>query len=274
MNIEPGIYRPEFPMDSNFTMVPNALIRDNNLPSGAKMLLIYLLSHKIGYQILDSQIVNEIGMGREALRTARKHLTDEGFISLERVRNFDNSLGAYRYELQDPRGWFSTVGNPTVGEPTVGEATVGNPPDNRKLIPKKTMLKKTNLENTGDNGFDVFWSVYPKKDDKPLAKRSFEKALDRATLDIIIAGAERYRDDPNREPGFTKNPSTWLNADAWENAPLPSTRKKTNSERNVENFRAKVALLNEQPMKEVENEQVGNRGAIDFGVNFRSTDSV
>ena len=83
--------------------------------------------------------------------------------------------------------------------------------------------------------FDKFWSVYPKKDDKPLALRSFEKALKRATVDVIVAGAERYRDDPNREGLFTKNPSTWLNADAWENGPLPSRvvskpRKLTNAE--------------------------------------------
>lgn len=86
-----------------------------------------------------------------------------------------------------------------------------------------------------NKGFATFWAIYPKKDDKPLAKRSFEKALKRATLDVIVAGAERYRDDPNREQLFTKNPSTWLNADAWENGPLPSRvvrkpRKLTNAE--------------------------------------------
>lgn len=70
--------------------------------------------------------------------------------------------------------------------------------------------------------FDEFWKIYPKKADKALAKRSFEKALKRTTLDIILAGAERYRDDPNRDPEYTKNPSTWLNADAWENEPLPA----------------------------------------------------
>lgn len=86
-----------------------------------------------------------------------------------------------------------------------------------------------------NKGFATFWAIYPKKDDKPLAKRSFEKALKRANLDVIVAGAERYRDDPNREQLFTKNPSTWLNADAWENGPLPSRvikkpRKLTNAE--------------------------------------------
>tara|TARA_S200002703_G_scaffold158366_1_gene168546 strand:- start:1187 stop:1978 length:792 start_codon:yes stop_codon:yes gene_type:complete len=86
-----------------------------------------------------------------------------------------------------------------------------------------------------NNKFEQFWAVYPKKDDKGLARRSFEKALKRASLEQIVAGAEKYRDDPNREQAFTKNPSTWLNADAWENGPLPSRivrkpRKLTNAE--------------------------------------------
>ena len=86
-----------------------------------------------------------------------------------------------------------------------------------------------------NNKFEQFWAVYPKKDDKGLARRSFEKALKRATLEQIVTGAEKYRDDPNREQAFTKNPSTWLNADAWENGPLPSRvvrkpRKLTNAE--------------------------------------------
>jgi hypothetical protein len=106
-----------------------------------------------------------------------------------------------------------------------------------------------------NKGFDQFWAIYPKKDDKPLAKRSFEKALKRATLDVIVAGAERYRDDPNREQLFTKNPSTWLNADAWENGPLPSRvvrkpRKLTNAEEGallVERLRAEEAAKQQQP---------------------------
>jgi hypothetical protein len=90
-------------------------------------------------------------------------------------------------------------------------------------------------KNYIEEQFNQFWSVYPKKHDKPLAKRSFEKALDRTTVEVIVSAAERYRDDPNREALFTKNPSTWLNADAWENGPLPSRvvskpRRLTNAE--------------------------------------------
>lgn len=79
--------------------------------------------------------------------------------------------------------------------------------------------------------FDKFWAVYPKKTDKRLALKSFVKALKRETLEPILDGAMRYRDDPNRDDSFTKNPSTWLNADAWENGPEPVRgRKLTNAE--------------------------------------------
>jgi hypothetical protein len=228
MNIEPGIYRPEFPMDSNFTMVPNALIRDEDITPSGKLLLIYLLSHKIGYQILDGQIIRETGLGRHALRTARKELEAAGFIELVRIRNDDKSLGGYRYEIADPKGYFSTVDSSTVAYSTVEDSTMENRPDNRKPISKKTKVKKTTVEKTGDldEQFERFWKIYPKKDDKPVAKRSFEKALKTTALDVIIAGAERYRDDPNRELEFTKNGSTWLRAESWNNGPLPARKQK------------------------------------------------
>jgi len=271
MNIEPGIYRPEFPMDANFTQVPNALIRDEDLTASSKLLLIYLLSHKIGYQILDSQIIRESGLGREALRTARKHLEAHGFIDLVRVRHDDNSLGGYRYELQDPRGWFATVGQPTVGEPTVGEPTVGNPPDNRRLIPKNTSSKKTNEEKTIEPHFDSFWGVYPRKQGRGKAKEAFVKAVQSATLEAVMDGARRYATDPNLpDPQFIPLPATWLNQERWEDGPLPMNRPLTNSERNLLNFANK---MNTQ-QKEVEDGQDANRAIASFGLNLRSADSV
>lgn len=69
--------------------------------------------------------------------------------------------------------------------------------------------------------FDQFWEAYPRKDDKGKAREKFKAALNRASAEEIISGAERYRDDPNRDPAYTKLPTTWLNADAWGNGPLP-----------------------------------------------------
>lgn len=69
--------------------------------------------------------------------------------------------------------------------------------------------------------FEDFWNVYPKKADKRSALKAWERAIKRAGPGTIEAGAEAYRDDPNREDSFTKNAATWLNADAWGNEPLP-----------------------------------------------------
>jgi DNA-binding MarR family transcriptional regulator len=70
--------------------------------------------------------------------------------------------------------------------------------------------------------FDRFWAAYPAKVAKGAARKAWPKALQAAgDAERIIAGAERYAVDPNREPGFTAHPSTWLNAERWDDDPLP-----------------------------------------------------
>lgn len=77
--------------------------------------------------------------------------------------------------------------------------------------------------NQEDSPFDaLFWPAYPRKVGKPKARIAFEQALHRAELTTIVAGAERYRDDPNRTEEFTAHPTTWLNRDGWDDAPLPA----------------------------------------------------
>ena len=70
--------------------------------------------------------------------------------------------------------------------------------------------------------FLAFWSVYPLKRDKKAALAAFKAAKKRATVEEIIDGATRYRDDPNREDGFTKYAERWLKADCWDDEPIPA----------------------------------------------------
>lgn len=76
--------------------------------------------------------------------------------------------------------------------------------------------------------FDAFWSVYPKEGrrEKPRARLKFAKAAERAPVTTIIAGAVRYRDDPNREPRYTKHAATWLHNDCWEDPALTPRGKR------------------------------------------------
>lgn len=84
-------------------------------------------------------------------------------------------------------------------------------------------LLETNKAQT-QKLFDEFWNAYPRKLDKAKAFRAFKSALKRATFEDILAGVIAYRNDPKRNPDFTKYPATWLNNDSWENAAaLPDT---------------------------------------------------
>jgi hypothetical protein len=87
---------------------------------------------------------------------------------------------------------------------------------------------KSKTYNQGyTRNFDEFWEVYPRHRDKRKAFKAWRNAVARlgATADArgaIIAGAIRYRDDPNRLDEFTKYAEGWLNGDGWEDEPLPS----------------------------------------------------
>lgn len=113
--------------------------------------------------------------------------------------------------------------------------------------------------------FDQFWAIYPLKKDKPSGRRAFKSALKRASFETILDGAQRYRDDPNREDGYTKNPSTWLNNDAWENGPEVARRKLTNNERNM-------ALLAEMQKTEQNERKMIDSHPHDFGGFLRGID--
>jgi hypothetical protein len=194
-------------------------------------------------------LAGRLGCGEKTVRRAIEDLVEHGAIK-------KHTRGRYQSSL------YTVMTTPPKGSKMSGEGSnmsqEGSKMSTRSVknvqVTRTTELEPPELELL-NKGFAKFWAVYPKKDDKPLAKRSFEKALKRATLEQIVDGAERYRDDPNREDLFTKNPSTWLNADAWENGPLPSRvvrkpRKLTNAEEGallVERLRAEEAAKQQQP---------------------------
>ncbi len=71
--------------------------------------------------------------------------------------------------------------------------------------------------------FERFWLAYPLRKGKAAAARAFHRALGRASAAEIIAGAQRYADDPQRKPDFTKYAEGWLNADRWLDEATPDT---------------------------------------------------
>jgi hypothetical protein len=82
--------------------------------------------------------------------------------------------------------------------------------------------------------FEEFWNEYPKKADKRRAQKSFISAIKRAKFEDLIAGAIAYKQSVvDTDFQFVKNPATWLNADAWENAITPSAESEAAARANA-----------------------------------------
>jgi len=72
--------------------------------------------------------------------------------------------------------------------------------------------------------FEEWWVHYPRKAGKRKAFSAWKNARKRTSPEQLIAGAQRYADDPNREETYTKYPEGWLNSDGWLDEPLPARR--------------------------------------------------
>jgi hypothetical protein len=133
---ETGVFRPKLSMDGNFTTIPNAWIRSTGLSATANFLLIYFLSHEVGYHLQFEQIERETNIGAKAFRSALKELEAAGFLKAERPIQANGLRGAYRYTITEP----TTLPQATIAEATIAQATVAEGTVLRR------QLKENNLE--------------------------------------------------------------------------------------------------------------------------------
>ena len=102
--------------------------------------------------------------------------------------------------------------------------------------------------------FNNFWEIYPRKASKAEAVKSFIKAMKSNDAELIIAGATRYANDPNRVDAYTKLPATWLNQECWNDTPLPSRTVGNNKQALQDVARAEFLAATNQPQHEITTE--------------------
>ena len=79
--------------------------------------------------------------------------------------------------------------------------------------------------------FENWWAAYPKHEAKRTAYRAYKAARKRTTDMVLLAGAQKYAADPNRDDVYTKNASTWLNGDCWNDKPQARRQPTTRTDR-------------------------------------------
>jgi hypothetical protein len=130
----------------------------------------------------------------------------------------DSVTGNRQYVFEMPPDKLSTghsVLSDRTFHPDRPDISSTAPITNRNKEPNRTALVACG------EAFDAFWAAYPRRAGKLAARKAWAKAVLVAQPDVIIAGAVRYRDDPNRDASFTAHPSTWLNQGRWADDPEP-----------------------------------------------------
>lgn len=226
-----ALIRGHHAFDDHFTQIPNDWVRDERLTLEARGLLAQIMSHRPGWNLSIKSLAGRNHIGRDKVKRILDELLKFGYLERSENQGHDERghLAGYDYYTRDPQG---VTQEPCKAEPTKAEPTKADKPP-KKTIPKEEHKSQKNIDI--EKAIEQFWAIYPRRTAKGRVADALTKALKKASLDDILAGAERYRDDPNREDAFTQYPATWLNAEGWDDDPLPlrvttGVRKLTNAE--------------------------------------------
>lgn len=85
---------------------------------------------------------------------------------------------------------------------------------------RPTMNKdpRNEVKTPSPDGFDDFWTAYPRKKGKGQARTAWVKAVKKTDPAVIVTAAVQFRqwcEQDGTEAQFIPHPSTWLNGERW-----------------------------------------------------------
>lgn len=123
-----------------------------------------------------------------------------------------------------------SAGTEEQGNRGTGEVTPLTPQRGAERATPSRESKRSAKTPVDSPEFDRFWHAYPRRTAKPQARRAWERAVKRASVEVILAGAERYAAECaalGTEDRYVAHPATWLNNDRWDDQPTrpPASRE-------------------------------------------------
>jgi len=222
--------------------IMNAVWKNSKADGRARLVLLAIADHQgeIGAWPSIATLAKMVNSSERSVQRDIQHLQAIGELRVE-VQNAPTKT-QYKSNLY----WVTLPGVTESQSGVTDSAVRGDTVVVQNLNKTITEPSKAQTEKL----FDEFWTSYPRKLDKAKAFRAFRSALKRAKFEDILAGVIAYRNDPKRDPDFTKYPATWLNNDAWENAATTPEARAGIEARREKEIKASNEYLNQ--MKELE----------------------
>lgn len=215
-----AIIRAPRPSD-HFTQIRNDTLRDARLSYRARGILAVILSRPDDWSTTSEALARQGSEGRDAIRTALTELEQGGYLVREKRQDDQGRWATYAVVYDSPM----TDSQASVPQSSVSQALSTNTDDEHSTPSPVSPHDEPAQMALVPSAFDQFWAAYPRREGKGAARKAWERAIRKADVPTIMAGVERYAADPNREQAYTAHPSTWLNQERWDDAPLPSKGK-------------------------------------------------
>lgn len=195
----------------HFTVIDNAVFYDYELTYKAKGLLCQMLSLPDGWQFSIEGLTKLSNDGKSAVTSALNELQEKGYFYRKQLKNEGKFTGVEYIVSETPLSEKPMTENPMTEKP-ISE----NPPqlNTNTLSTKPLKTKEIYTE------FEKLWELYPKKQGKDKAYKSYEKARKSGTTyDDVYRGILAYREfleAMETDMQFVKMGSTFFSQKAWE----------------------------------------------------------
>lgn len=194
-----------------------------------------LLEHGIYRQLLDLYYISEKPLDANALRLICARTEEEQQIAIQLLNEFftkedgkfyhsrcDAEIEAYHGKKTKAKASADARWNKNNGLQDANALRTdcdGNANHKPLTINHKplTKVKPSREVALVSDGFDEFWSLYPKKSDKDAARKAWDKK--KPPLDDVLRALEWQKQSDQWKRGYIKNPATYLNAGSWQDEP-------------------------------------------------------
>lgn len=203
------LIRGQHSFDGRYAQIPNFMLRDKKLSLDTIGLLAQLMSHSPGWRVSQESLAKANNVGRDSIRRMIRELVEAGYLSVseKQVHNEKGYLAGYVYTTKDPDGMTQepSLVEPLSAEPTKAETT------HKKTNNQENNLKENKTKNIYSEEFELFWSMYPRHENKAKAAKAYEQTLGGNGSTQILGALQLWLNHPAKaDKQFWPYAERWL----------------------------------------------------------------
>ena len=206
----------------DITIIRNAIFKDYTLSAKAKGVACQLLSLPPTWEYSVRGLVTLFDDGEASIRSALSELEEHGYLRREQLRD-EGKFGKIKYVITDVlKREKPYVENPHAVNPQAENSVADNHAqlNTKEFNTNQSNTNKSNTKGIYESEFEYLWNMYPKKQGKDKAYKSYEKArLKGTTCEEVEQGILAYKEHIRRnriEPQYIKMGSTYFSQKAWQ----------------------------------------------------------